>query len=172
MCQYISKHLKDQFLLKFLLIVSLFTFQMLSTFLVSPLKIPYLLPLLPKTPTSASWSCYSPILEHRTFTEPRASPPNDDQLGHPLLHIQLEPWIPPCVLFGWWFSPWDLWGYWLVHIVDPPMGLLTHLATWVLSLIPSLGTQYSGVVLFSITHVSKWRNKSLIWNKTLNMTHF
>jgi hypothetical protein len=24
--------------------------------------------------------------------------------GHPLLHMQLEPWVPPCVLFGWWFS--------------------------------------------------------------------
>jgi hypothetical protein len=28
-------------------------------------------------------------------------------------------------LFGWWFSPWELWGYWLVHIVVPPMGLQT-----------------------------------------------
>jgi hypothetical protein len=23
--------------------------------------------------------------------------------------MRLEPWIPPCVLFGWWFSPWKLW---------------------------------------------------------------
>ena len=23
----------------------------------------------------------------------------------------LKPWVPPCVLFGWWFSPWELWGY-------------------------------------------------------------
>ena len=22
----------------------------------------------------------------------------------------LEPWVPPCVLLGWWFSPWELWG--------------------------------------------------------------
>jgi hypothetical protein len=22
--------------------------------------------------------------------------------------VQLEPWVPPCVLFGWWFSPWEL----------------------------------------------------------------
>jgi hypothetical protein len=21
------------------------------------------------------------------------------------LDMQLEPWTPPCVLFGWWFSP-------------------------------------------------------------------
>ena len=60
--------------------------------------------------------------------------------GHPLLHMQLEPWVPPCVLFGWWFSPWELWGYWLVHIVVPPMGLQTPSAPWVLSLAPSLGT--------------------------------
>jgi hypothetical protein len=54
--------------------------------------------------------------------------------------MQLEPWVPPCILFGWWFSPWELWGYWLVHIVFPPMGLQTPSAPWVLSLAPSLGT--------------------------------
>ena len=31
------------------------------------------------------------------------------QQGHPLLHMHLEPWVPLCVLFGWWFSPWELW---------------------------------------------------------------
>ena len=36
---------------------------------------------------------------------PMASPPIDARQGHPLLHIQLEPWVPPCVLFGLWFSP-------------------------------------------------------------------
>ena len=40
----------------------------------------------------------------------------------------------------WWFSPWELWGYWLVHIVVPPSGLQTPSAPWVLSLAPSLGT--------------------------------
>ena len=37
-------------------------------------------------------------------------------LCHPLLHIQLEPWVPPCVLFGWWFSLRELWGWsgWLI----------------------------------------------------------
>jgi hypothetical protein len=69
-----------------------------------------------------------------------ASPPIDDWLGHPLLHIQLEPWVPSCVLFGWWFSPRELWDYWLVHVVVPPMGLQTSSAPWVLSLAPSLGT--------------------------------
>jgi len=37
----------------------------------------------------------------------RASPPIDARQGHPLLHLQLESWFPPCVLYGWWFSPWD-----------------------------------------------------------------
>jgi hypothetical protein len=49
-------------------------------------------------------------LGHRAFTGPRASPPFDVRQGHPLLHMQLEPWVTPCVLFGWWFSPWELWG--------------------------------------------------------------
>jgi hypothetical protein len=45
--------------------------------------------------------------------------------------------------FGWWFSPRVLRGYWLVHIVVPPMGLQTLSASWVLSLAPSLETLYS-----------------------------
>ena len=59
-------------------------------------------------PTSLSW--HSPTLGHRAFTEPRASSPIDVKQGHPLLHMQLEPWVPSCVLYGWWFSPWELWG--------------------------------------------------------------
>jgi hypothetical protein len=88
---------------------------MLSPFLVSSPKTPYLLPLplLTNPPTPASWSWHSSTLVHRTFIGPRAFPPIDDWQGHPLLHMQLEPWVPPCVFFGWWFSPRELWGYWL-----------------------------------------------------------
>ena len=39
-----------------------------------------------------------------------------------LLRRQMEPWILPCVLFGWWFSPCKLWRVWLVDIVVLPMG--------------------------------------------------
>jgi hypothetical protein len=115
---------------------------MLSPFLVFPLKAPIPCPLPPLTnpPTPASWFWHSPTLGHRAFTGPRASAPIDDLLGHPLLHMQLEPWVPPCVLLGWWFSPWELWGYWLVYIVFPPMDLQTPSALWVLFLAPSLGT--------------------------------
>ena len=77
----------------------------------------------PLTPTSRQW--HSPTLGHRDFTGPRDSPSIDDQLGYFLLHMQLEQWVPPCVFFDWWFSPWELSGYWLVHIVVPLMGLQT-----------------------------------------------
>jgi hypothetical protein len=77
-------------------------------------------PLFTKRPTPVSWPWHSPTLRHRTFIGPRASLPTDDQIGHPLPYM---PRVPPCVLFGWWFSPWELWGYWLVHIVVPPEGL-------------------------------------------------
>jgi hypothetical protein len=113
---------------------------MLSPFLVSPLKTPHPLPLITNPPIPISWPWHSPILGHRTFTGPRASPPIDDRLGHPLLYMQLEPWVPPCVFFGWWFSARELKGYWLVHIVVPPIGLQTPSTPWVLSLAPSLGT--------------------------------
>jgi hypothetical protein len=114
---------------------------MLSPFLVSTLKIPYPLshPHAPQPTHSHSWSWHSPKLGHRTFTGPRTFPPIDDQLGYTLLHIQVEPQVPPCVFFDWWFCSKELWGYWLV----PPMGLQTPSVLWVLSLSPSLGTLFS-----------------------------
>jgi hypothetical protein len=111
-----------------------------------PSENPFPHPLPHSPPHQPTHSCLlalaSPILGHWAFTGPRASPINDQQ-GQPLLHMQLEPWVPPCVFFGWWFSPWELWGYWLVHIIVPPMGLQTPSAPWAFSLAPSLGTLYS-----------------------------
>jgi hypothetical protein len=143
------RDISDQWLLTPVIFLSFFLLDiffiyilMLSLSQVSPLEIPY--PLLPPTapqPThSHSRSWYSPIMGHRIFTGPRASPPIDDQLGHPLLHMQLEPQVPPCVLFDWWFSPKELWGYWLVYIDVPPTGVQTPSDPWVLSLAPSVGT--------------------------------
>jgi hypothetical protein len=61
----------------FFKIFSLFTFQMLSPFLVFPLKIPYPLPPSPAPHSThpTSWPWHSPILGHGTFTGPRVSPP-------------------------------------------------------------------------------------------------
>jgi hypothetical protein len=98
------------------LLFSLFAFQMLSPFLFSPQKSPIPSPPSYQPTYSHSWSWHAPILGHRTFTGPRASIPIDDRLGHPLLHLQLEPKNTPCVFFDWWFSCKELWGYWLVHI--------------------------------------------------------
>jgi hypothetical protein len=118
------------------------TFQMLSPFLVSPLKTSH-----PISPSPAHYPTHSqfpvlafPYIGHQAFTRRRASPFIDVPQGHPLQHMQLEPWVTPCLIFGWWFSHWELWGYWLVHIAVPPMGLQTLSAPWVLSLAPSLGT--------------------------------
>jgi hypothetical protein len=47
-------------------------------------------PLLPNPPTPASWPWHSPVLRHMIFARPRAFPPSDGQLGHLLLHMQLE----------------------------------------------------------------------------------
>jgi hypothetical protein len=43
------------------------------------------------------------------------------QIKQSLLHMQME----PCILFGWWFSPGELWVVWLIDIVVLPMGLQT-----------------------------------------------
>jgi hypothetical protein len=44
------------------------------------------------------------------------------------------------VFFTLFFSLWEIWVYWLVHIVVPPMGLQFPSALWVFSLLPPLGT--------------------------------
>jgi hypothetical protein len=85
-------------------------------------------PTHPPPPASPPW--HSLTLEHRAFPGPRAFSPIDSLKGHPLLHMWLEPWVPPCVHLGWWFRPWELW---LVDIVVLPMGLQTPLAPSVLS---------------------------------------
>jgi hypothetical protein len=54
--------------------------------------------------------------------------------------MQMKPWVPPCILFGWWFSPWELCGVWLIDIVVFPMGLQTPSAPSVLSLTLPLRT--------------------------------
>jgi hypothetical protein len=102
---------------------------MLSPFLVSPPENPYSIPpppasmtvfnMHPPTPTSVSW--HFPTLEHLTFIGPRTCPAIDAQQGHSLLHMQLEPWVPLCLLFGWWFIPWELCGICLVDIVVPAL---------------------------------------------------
>jgi hypothetical protein len=46
--------------------------------------------LLPIPPTPTSWPWHSPVLGNIIFARPRASPPIDGRLGHPLLHMQLE----------------------------------------------------------------------------------
>jgi hypothetical protein len=88
-------------------VIYLFTFQMLSHFPILPPETPYpifpppasmrVFPHPPTHPhTPASPPSHSPSLGHRAFTGPRASSPTDTQQGHPLLHMWLEPWVPPC----------------------------------------------------------------------------
>ena len=102
--------------------LSFFFFQMLSPFqspLRKPLSHPPSLCLYegdspltdPPSPIFLPW--HSPTLGHQTPLGPRASPPTDGlvgQQGHPLPHMWPESWVPLCILFGWWSSPWKLQG--------------------------------------------------------------
>ena len=98
---------------------------MLSPFLVSPppLPIPSLLPcspthqlLLPGPDIPLHWGIQ----------------PSQNQRHLLALMTDKATWVLPCVLFGWWFSPWELWRFWVVHIVVPPIGLQTPSAPRVL----------------------------------------
>jgi hypothetical protein len=63
-------------------------------------------------PTSRPW--HSPTLGNWALASLI-----DARQCNPLLHMWLEPWVPPCILLGWWFSPWELWQVWLFDIVLP-----------------------------------------------------
>ena len=72
------------------------------------------------TPAFPHW--HSPTLGHWNPTWNRAAPPTNVQQGHPLPHKLLEPWVSPCVLFGWWNLV--LWSSGLLTLLYPiPMGL-------------------------------------------------
>jgi hypothetical protein len=97
------------FFLFFYWIFSLFKFQMLSPFPFFSLQkppIPSPISLLLwgwssiHTTTNISQLWHSPTLGHQAFIGPKASPHIDAQQAHPLLHMQQEPWVPVCVLFG------------------------------------------------------------------------
>jgi hypothetical protein len=92
----------------------------------------------PATPTSLSsiplhWGIYS------AFIGPRTSPSIEVWQGHPLLHMQLEPYALLC----WWLSPWEFWGIWLVDVIVLPKGLQTLSTPSVLSLTSPLGVPCS-----------------------------
>jgi len=91
-------------------------------------------PIHPPLPTSLPW--HYPTLGSPDLAGPRGSPPICTQQGHPLLHMQLKPWVCPC---GWWFSPWELW---LVGILVF-MRLQNPSAPSILSLTPPMGTLFS-----------------------------
>jgi hypothetical protein len=97
----------------FICIFSLFTFQMFSPFQVSPSETPNpihpppaFVMALPHPLTHTHLPALaSPTMGHQAPSGSRTSPPTDVQQGHSLPHMQPEPWVPSCVLFGWWSSP-------------------------------------------------------------------
>jgi hypothetical protein len=70
--------------------------------------------LAPQSGTYCSQSLkFNFIKNPRTFTRPRASPSIEDQLGHPLSHMQLDTYaarVPPCDFLDLWRQEWMGWG--------------------------------------------------------------
>jgi hypothetical protein len=116
---------------------------MLSPFLVSPPRTPYALLPTPCSPTHPL-PLPGPVITLYWCIQPlQDQGPLLSLMSDKAILCDICSWshgVPPCVLFGWWFSSWELWRYWLVHTVVPPMGLHIPSAPWVLSLSPSLGT--------------------------------
>ena len=113
----------------FLFLLDIFCIYIQFPFLISLPETPYPIPpppasmrVWPHSPIPASNS-HIPLhwgIKPSWDQEPLL--PLMSHIYHPLLHMPLEPWVPPCVFLCWWFSPWELWGYWLINIVVPPYG--------------------------------------------------
>lgn len=80
----------------------------------SPPTHPACMRVLPYPPTHSCLTTPSTPL-------PWGIQPSHDQGFH--LPLMLNIHVEPYVLFGWWFSSWELWGVWLVDIAAIPMGL-------------------------------------------------
>jgi hypothetical protein len=89
----------------------------------SPLYPPPALLSNPLTPTFCPW--HTPVLGYMIFTKPRASPPIDFQLGHPLLHIQLETQLSGVLISSYYCS-----SYW---VADPFSSLGTFSSSFIRS---------------------------------------
>jgi hypothetical protein len=63
----------------------------------------------------------SPYSGALSFHRTKGLPSHWGQIRSSSATVQLEAWIPPRVLFGWWFSPWELWEDWLVNVL--PIGV-------------------------------------------------
>jgi hypothetical protein len=85
--------------------------------------------MFPHQPTLTSLHSHSPTLGHQAFTGPRASSPIDTQQGHPLLHMQLEPWplhvyslvggsVPGSSGGSGWLTLFFLWGCKLLQLLQ------------------------------------------------------
>jgi hypothetical protein len=84
---------------------------------------------LPHPPTPTSWPWHSPVLRHIKYAQ---------RMG---LSFQWWPNRPSSDTYA--ARGKSSTGYWLVHIVVPPIGLQIPLAPWVLSLAPPLGALWS-----------------------------
>jgi len=121
---------------------------MLSPFQISPLAAPYTIPFLlflwecshpPTTsllptlafPYTGAWSLHRTkgLFSHWCPTRPSSATYAAWAIGY------------KCVLYCWWFSPWELWRVWLVDIVVLLRGLQTPSAPSVLSLRQMDGTR-------------------------------
>ena len=122
---------------------------MLSHFPVSPPQAPYPLfpPLYRGLSHLLSHSCHSGLVFsypgssniHRT----KAFPFQWCQKSQSSATYPARAMGNPCVLFGWWFSPWEHWEVWLVDIAVLPMRLQIPSAPTVLALTSPLGSSHS-----------------------------
>jgi hypothetical protein len=65
----------------------------------------------------------SPYTESSSFQRTKGLPYNWCQIRWSSATYAAGVMGPPCVLFGWWFSSWELWGIQLVDTVVLPMWL-------------------------------------------------
>jgi hypothetical protein len=112
---------------------------------------------IPPPPASGGYSPSLAFLYTGAFTGPRAFLAFGVQQGNSLLHIPLEQWLPPGILFSWYFSPWELWDLIGLYcsssygVANPfsSFGLFSNFSFWDHMLIPMVGCEHPPLYLSS-----------------------
>jgi hypothetical protein len=110
---------------------------------------------LPYPPTPTSWPWRSPVLGHIKFARPRG--------------LSSRWWLTRPSSATYAARDMSSGGYWLVHIVVPPIGLQTPSPPWALSLTPPLGILLTSTYERKHTVVVFW---NLIYFTSYKVLHF
>ena len=150
-----------KFFLKYILLIILFIY-ILPHFW-SPLHEFFTLSHIPfaservRSPTHSHFNLLtSHFPGHQVSIGTSTSFPIEARQGSTLLYLQQRSSTSPCMLFGWWLSPWELLGVWISWYCCLSMGFAIPISSFNPSRNSSMGVPiFSPIVVCEYLHLSQ-----------------